>query len=203
VAVPGVAAFRLQLPSFRTGGPTIRCRPGREADPASPHRPQKSRRAARRTRPHRPDEKLPDPRRADSVEVPRQDDVVLQHPSPAPPPQSRPVRFIHIWLSFPRTREPSVLFANDAGSRSRETRPSPIRVARTRRGDDLSDLYRTPDHDFLDLSYGFPRIQGFRPHGDPIHERMTAEQPVGILEIVEPLVERLVARVGDEPVRGK
>ena len=42
-------------------------------------------------------------------------------------------------------------------------------------------------HDFLDLADRQRRIEALRAHVDAIHDRVAAEQPVRVLEVVEPL----------------
>src|SRR5258708_19841280 len=64
-----------------------------------------------------------------------------------------------------------------------------------------SDSHRPLHHELLDLGDRFGRIQPLRADVDAVHDRVTAEQPVRVLEVVEPLARRLVARVGDEPIR--
>ena len=67
----------------------------------------------------------------------------------------------------------------------------------------IAALHGALDHDFLDLADGFRRVQSFRAHIDAVHDRVAAEQPIRVLEIVEALARRIVARVGDEAVGGK
>src|SRR5258706_4236763 len=64
-------------------------------------------------------------------------------------------------------------------------------------------LHGTLDHQFLDLAYGARRIQVLRARVHAVHDAMTAEQAVRILEVVEPLSRSLVAAVCDETIRLK
>src|SRR4029077_20907444 len=61
-------------------------------------------------------------------------------------------------------------------------------------------LYRTLHHQLLDLADGPGRVEVFRAGVDAVHDAMTTEQAVRVLEIVEALGRRLVAAVGDEAV---
>src|SRR5205823_677524 len=61
--------------------------------------------------------------------------------------------------------------------------------------------YRPLDHDVLDLPDRRRRIQALWADVHAIHDRVTAKQPVRIVEVIEPLVQCLVAAVGDEAVR--
>jgi hypothetical protein len=56
------------------------------------------------------------------------------------------------------------------------------------------------NHHFLDLAYRPRRIQTLRTDIDTVHDRVAAEQPIGILKIIQALVGRLVAGIGDEAV---
>src|SRR5690606_16512329 len=57
-----------------------------------------------------------------------------------------------------------------------------------------------PDHQFLDLADRLGRIEPLRAHVDAIHDRVAAEQPVRILEVVEALAGGLVAAVREETI---
>ena len=57
-----------------------------------------------------------------------------------------------------------------------------------------------PHHQLLDLADRLRRIEPLRADVDAVHDRVAAEQPVRIFEVVEPLAGRLVAAVGDEAV---
>src|SRR5258708_10658355 len=61
-------------------------------------------------------------------------------------------------------------------------------------------LHGTLYHQFLDLAYGARRIEVLRARVHAVHDAMTAEQAVRILEVVEPLSRSLVAAVGDETI---
>src|SRR5881396_4302155 len=60
--------------------------------------------------------------------------------------------------------------------------------------------YRALHHQFLDLADRPGRVEVLRARIDAVHDAMTAEQSVRILQVVEPLSGRLVAAVGDEPI---
>src|SRR5439155_5166338 len=60
--------------------------------------------------------------------------------------------------------------------------------------------YRPLHHQFLDLADRPGRVEVLRAGIDAVHDAMTAEQAVRILQVVEPLGGRLVAAVGDEPI---
>src|SRR5204863_4717013 len=60
--------------------------------------------------------------------------------------------------------------------------------------------HRTLDHDLPDLADRARWIEPFRADIDAIHDRVATKQPVGVLEVVETLVRRLVSRVGDEAI---
>jgi len=61
-------------------------------------------------------------------------------------------------------------------------------------------LHGTLYHQFLDLAYGARRIEVLGTGVHAVHDAMTAEQAVRILEVVEPLSGSLVAAVGDETI---
>src|SRR5256885_14575217 len=60
--------------------------------------------------------------------------------------------------------------------------------------------YRALHHQLLDLADRPGRVEVLGAGVDAVHDGVTAEQAVRILQIVEPLAGRLVAAVGDEPV---
>src|SRR5258706_12629834 len=64
----------------------------------------------------------------------------------------------------------------------------------------FSGLNRPADHQLLDLSDRPVRVETFGADVDAVHDGVAAEEPVGVLEVVEALVGRLVAAVGDEAV---
>src|SRR6059058_6134716 len=59
---------------------------------------------------------------------------------------------------------------------------------------------RAADQHFLDLADRLVRIQALRAHVRAIHDRLAAEQAVRVFQVVQALVGRFVARVGDEAV---
>src|SRR5262245_4499936 len=60
---------------------------------------------------------------------------------------------------------------------------------------------RALEHQLLDFTYGTRRIEPLRADVDAVHDRMATEQAVGVFQVVKALVDRLVAGIGDEPVR--
>src|SRR5690606_35223280 len=57
-----------------------------------------------------------------------------------------------------------------------------------------------PDQQILDLADRLRRVQALRADIGAVHDRMAAEQPVRILEVVQPLGRGLVTAVGNEAV---
>ena len=55
------------------------------------------------------------------------------------------------------------------------------------------------DHPF-DLADRLTRIEAFRAGVGAVHDGVTAEQPEGVFQLVEPLARRLVAAVGNPPI---
>ena len=75
-----------------------------------------------------------------------------------------------------------------------------VPAARSRRAPRHRPSDGAPHHQLLDLADGAGRVELLRTDVDAVHDRVAAEQAVRVLEVVEPLVGRLVAAVGDEPV---
>src|SRR5438105_10415413 len=118
-------------------------------------------------------------RLAPRVEEPLEDQIVLEHPPPATPPQA------------------TQLDARDHGMRYGERK----RPAGSILGRRKANSHRPLDHQFLDLADRLGRIEVLRADVDAVHDRMATEQAVRILEVVEPLSRRQVARIRDKAVR--
>src|SRR5271166_4331069 len=90
-------------------------------------------------------------------------------------------------------------------SSTREAMPG-INAARSASSPDGGEGHRSHgplDHELLDLADRFRRIQVLRTDVDAIHDRVASEQAVRIIQVVEALAGRQVARIGDEAVRRK
>ena len=61
-------------------------------------------------------------------------------------------------------------------------------------------LHRNPCHLQPDLLNGVRRLQPFGAHLGAVHDRATAEQAVGIVQIVQALLRCMFTAVDDEPV---
>src|SRR5688572_17709737 len=60
--------------------------------------------------------------------------------------------------------------------------------------------YRPFHQQILDLADRLRRVESLRTDIDAIHDRVAPEQPVRVLQVVEPLVGRLVARICNEAI---
>src|SRR5690606_41191367 len=63
------------------------------------------------------------------------------------------------------------------------------------------DLDGPAHHQFLDLSDCAGRIQPFRADVHAIHDRVAAEQPVRIFQVVQALTGCMIPAVGNETIR--
>ena len=117
-------------------------------------------------------------RRAARVEKPLEDQIVLEQAAPAAPAQAGQL----------------------ARSHRHRPRPAPHDRPLSHMRSKAADSHRALDHQLLDLADRLRRVEPLRADVDAVHDRVAAEQPVRILEVVEPLAGRLVARVGDEAV---
>src|SRR5205814_5621074 len=61
--------------------------------------------------------------------------------------------------------------------------------------------HRALDHEVLDLADRRRWVQPLRADIDAVHDRVAAEQPVGIVQIIETRIQCLVAAVRDESIR--
>ncbi len=133
---------------------------------------------------------------------PREDQVVLQHSAPAAPAQA-----VERAASAPGAGRAAATSgrarcSTPGPSSKSPSGPDPVAFA-SRASCACPALDRPLDHDVLDLADRLRRVEPLRAHVDAVHDRVAAEQPVRVLEVVEALVDRLVARVGDEAVGGE
>ena len=135
------------------------------------------------------------------------------------PPVPRKVRFVGCRCG-PITMVAEIVVRTDRAARSSAAAPRQLsNVGAMKRSQDEIQLQQPRRHfhfrrscasrgpsdralhqEFLDLADRPRGIEALRADVDAVHDRVAAEQAVRVLEVVEALVGRLVARVGDEAV---
>src|SRR3954466_10233871 len=100
---------------------------------------------------------------------------------------------------------PATNFRNDGRGSAPATGPIPAARACTATVSGLllprRSLDRALDQQILDMTDSSRRIEPFRTDVDAVHDGVATEQPVRILEIIEPLVRGFITAVGKKAVR--
>ncbi len=100
-----------------------------------------------------------------------------------------------IAVAFEKTRDDHIVFEQAAACAPAQAADA-LTATRQRRQSHCS-----PHQQLLDLADCQRRIQMLRAHVDTIHDRVAAEEPIRIIQVIEPLISRLVARIGNEAIR--